>query len=80
MVQSEKHKSGDKTSSGRKIIKNLSWLSGEKFCRIALALPVSILVARYLGPEKLGTLNYANALVGLFIPLSALGLGGINGS
>ncbi len=64
-------------STRTKILKNLSWLSGEHVCKTLIALPVSILVARYLGPEKFGTLSYAACLVGIFSPLAALGLSGI---
>jgi len=61
----------------RKILKNLGWLSGGHVCSALIALPVGIMVARYLGPEKFGILNYAQALVGLFLPLASLGLGSI---
>ena len=61
-------------SSRKKILKNLSWLSGEHVCKTLIALPVSILVAKYLGPTKLGTLSYATSLVGMFSPLATLGL------
>jgi O-antigen/teichoic acid export membrane protein len=41
---------------------------------MGVGLFVGIWVARYLGPEKYGMLNYALALVSIFSPLAALGL------
>lgn len=44
---------------------------------MGVGLFVSIWVARYLGPEQFGTLNYAIAFVVLFTAFSTLGLDGI---
>jgi len=38
---------------------------------------ISVWVARYLGPDKFGTLNYAIAFAGLFGALASLGLDGV---
>ena len=59
------------------ILKNTSWLIFEKISRMAVALFINVMVARYLGPEKFGILGYASSLltfVGTFI---YLGLSGI---
>lgn len=40
-------------------------------------LVVGVWVARYLGPEEYGILNYALSFVGLFLTLATLGLDGI---
>lgn len=64
-------------SSKRHILKNISWLSGEWIIKALVGLPVSIVVARYLGPERVGILGYSLSLVGLFTPLAMAGLGGI---
>lgn len=55
-------------------LRNASWLTLEKLLRVAIIVPIEIFVARYLGPEKYGALNYAFAFVGIFLPLAALGL------
>lgn len=57
-----------------KYLKNTSWLLFERAIRMFLTLFVGIYVARYLGPEKYGLLNYVISFVGLFLPLSSLGI------
>ena len=42
-----------------------------------LTLVIGVLLARYLGPDRFGTLNFALSTVALVQPLSALGLSGI---
>jgi O-antigen/teichoic acid export membrane protein len=62
----------------RKYFSNTSWLLGEKIFRMAVNLVIgTIFVARYLGPEKFGILNYALSFVFLFSAFSTLGLDGI---
>jgi O-antigen/teichoic acid export membrane protein len=61
----------------RKYFANTSWLIAERILRMVVALFVSVYVARYLGPERFGLLNYANSFVGLFIALATLGLDSI---
>ncbi|MCD4770581.1 MAG: flippase [Bacteroidales bacterium] len=61
----------------KKYSKNTAWLIGDKITSMILGLLVGIWVARYLGPDKFGQLNYVFALVGLFAPISSLGLSGI---
>ncbi len=56
---------------------NTSWLGLEKLVRIGLSIIIGALVARYLGPEQFGMLNFAIAMVLLFSTLSTLGLEGI---
>ena len=56
---------------------NTSWLFGEKILRMVVGLFVGIWVARYLGPEQYGLLNYAMSFVGLFTAIATLGLDGI---
>lgn len=60
-----------------KYFANTSWVIGEKILRIIAALVISVWVARYLGPDDFGTLNYAQSLVGLLTAISTLGLNGI---
>jgi hypothetical protein len=56
------------------VLGNAGWLLAEKALRLALGVAVSALVARYLGPEQFGVLNYALALVALFAVLANVGL------
>ncbi len=58
-------------------IKNTFWLVGEKILTMAMVLLVSIFVARYLGAESFGLLNYLLAIIALLTPLSSLGLNAI---
>ena len=61
----------------KKQLKNLSWLFAEKFINVIFAMVAGIWVARYLGPEKFGSYNYALSIVTIFSPLISLGLNGI---
>ncbi|MDP5134941.1 flippase [Rheinheimera baltica] len=56
---------------------NIIWLLFDKFFRLSLSLVVVIWLARYLGPEQFGTLNYALALVSIVGTAAALGLNGL---
>jgi len=58
----------------QRYFKNASWLFMERFVRIVTGLFVGIWVARYLGPEQFGLLSFAQALVGMFTAIAALGL------
>ena len=58
----------------RRILTNTSWLAGDRLIRLGVGLFLTIWVARYLGPDRFGTLNYALAFVFLFSVLGALGL------
>lgn len=52
---------------------NTLWLLSERLIRLILFFLINILIARYLGPEEFGVLNYVISLVGLLIPISLLG-------
>lgn len=56
------------------IVRNSGWLVADRSLRILVGLVVSVWVARYLGPEQYGTLNYAMAFVALFSACATLGL------
>jgi O-antigen/teichoic acid export membrane protein len=58
-------------------INNTGWLFGDKVLRLGLGLLVGVWVARYLGPEQFGLLNYAVAVVALFGAVASVGLNGI---
>jgi O-antigen/teichoic acid export membrane protein len=57
--------------------RNTSWMMGERVMRMVVGLFVGIWVARYLGPEQFGLLNYAQSFVFLFTAIATLGLDGI---
>jgi len=59
------------------IIANTGWLAADQILRMGVGLLVGIWVARYLGPERFGLLNYAVAFVAMFSSLATLGLDGI---
>ncbi len=65
------------SSSLQEIILNTSWLFGDRILRMGVGVIVGIWVARYLGPEMFGLLNYATAFVALFGVLATLGLNSI---
>jgi polysaccharide transporter, PST family len=58
-----------------KIIQNMSWLFASKVLRILISLLVSTWIARYLQPDRFGTLQYALAFCSFFTPLSTTQMG-----
>lgn len=59
------------------VLSNISWLFANNIIRIISGLIVGAWVARYLGPDDRGIMNYAIAYVALFMPLTELGFGSI---
>ncbi|MDC9592792.1 oligosaccharide flippase family protein [Xenorhabdus sp. IM139775] len=57
----------------KKIIFNSMWLIFERLTNIIGGLLVTIYVARYLGPENMGLINYSLAIGALIVPISQLG-------
>lgn len=57
-----------------KILDNIGWLLADRMIHLVVGLLVGIWVARYLGPEQFGLINFATSFVGLFAALSSLGL------
>ena len=62
------------STSYKKVIGNTGWLIFDRVLRMAVGIYVIIWVARYLGPEQFGLLNYAFALTAIISLLSTLGL------
>jgi len=60
-----------------KIVDNIGWLFFDKILRMGVGLLIGVWIARYLGPEQFGLLNFTVALIGLFGALAAMGLQGI---
>jgi len=61
----------------QKVIANTGWLFLDQMLRMAVGLFVTVWVARYLGPEGFGILNYAIAFVALFSAFATMGLNSI---
>lgn len=59
------------------LLKNLQWLIIDRSIRYGGGLVVSVLVARYLGPENYGLLSYAMAFSMLFSPIATLSSDGL---
>lgn len=60
-----------------KILDNIAWLFSDKILRMGIGLLVGVWIARHLGPEQFGLLNYMLAFTGLFGAIATLGLQGI---
>lgn len=59
----------------RKIIGNTGWLFASRVFRIVISLLVTTWIARYLAPDRYGTLQYALAFCSFFLPLSTAQMG-----
>ena len=60
-----------------KVVKNASWLIGIQLVKAVLALVISMLTARFLGPSGFGLINYAASIVSFVAPIMYLGLTGV---
>jgi PST family polysaccharide transporter len=56
------------------VVVNSGWLYADSLFRIVVGVAIAVWVARYLGPNDFGLLNYAAALVAIIAGLSSLGL------
>jgi PST family polysaccharide transporter len=56
---------------------NMGWLFVDRIVRMGMGLFVGVWVARYLGPDQFGSLNFALAFIALFGTATNLGLEGI---
>lgn len=63
--------------SKRQITSNLLWSVAGKIVTLAGSLLVGIVVARYLGPEQYGLMNYVISFVALFQTVAIFGLDNI---
>ena len=57
-----------------KVAKNASWIIISRIIQAVLGLAISMLTARYLGPDNYGLINYAASLVNFIMPVVFLGL------
>jgi O-antigen/teichoic acid export membrane protein len=58
----------------QKVLGNTGWLFADKIIRMGIGLLVGVWMARYLGPEQFGLLNYAGSFVTLFSAIALMGL------
>ena len=65
------------TGNKKKVLRNVAWALLGKSINMLSVLFVGILVARYLGPEQYGLMNYVISYVSLFTILSTFGLDNI---
>lgn len=63
-----------KHSTIKKVLKNVGWLTLDRFLQLIISVLVGIWVARYLGPSDFGLLNFAIAFAALFSPFIGLGI------
>lgn len=56
---------------------NAMWLILSRAAQSLLALAVTMLTARYLGPSNFGLINYASSMVGFASPIAMLGLNSV---
>lgn len=64
-------------NTNSKIIKNTSWIVIGRIFQYGLTLLTTLLVTRYLGPEKMGTIGYAFSYVAIFSSFCTLGMNDI---
>jgi len=58
----------------QKVIANTGWLFADRIVRMGVGLFVVVWMARYLGPQQFGLLNFAAAFTALFGAFATLGL------
>jgi len=61
----------------RKALSSSAWLLSERGLTLFLNFLVSIMLARYLGPQQYGSLSYAVAFVALLSTIPYLGFGAV---
>lgn len=61
-------------SASRRLLLRAGAFVGERAVGLAAGVVAGIVVARYLGPEQLGLLAFAQAVFGLAVPVTDLGL------
>jgi PST family polysaccharide transporter len=67
----------DYSSDLGRVLRNVSWASGERALRLLIGLAVTSVLARYLGAQNFGLLSLGLAIVAILMPFTELGLQGI---
>lgn len=60
-----------------RVIKNATWIIACKIVQSIIAIALSAITARYLGPANFGVINYAASIVSFVVPIMYLGLNAI---
>ncbi len=60
-----------------KEVTNASWIVGCRVLQMLISLLISVLTARFLGPNNYGVINYATAYIAFFTSLCSLGIDSI---
>ena len=58
----------------QKILKNVGWLTFDRFFQLVVSVLIGVWVARYLGPSDFGLMNFAIAFGSLLGPFVGLGV------
>lgn len=58
----------------KNVVKNAAWIIGVRIVQSILALVISMLTARYLGPSNYGVISYASSVVAFVVPIMRLGI------
>jgi O-antigen/teichoic acid export membrane protein len=58
----------------RRYVENFAWLASDRAIRLVVGVVVAGMVARHLGREGYGTLNYAISVLFFFTPFATVGL------
>ncbi len=66
-----------RTLLGSANVKNASWIIAGKLAQMLISMVVGLLTARYLGPDRYGTINYANSYIAFFTAICTLGINSI---
>jgi O-antigen/teichoic acid export membrane protein len=61
----------------KKYLHNTLWIMGDKITSLAVGFLVTIVIARYLGPENFGIYSYAISVASLFAAAGHMGLSGL---
>src|SRR5690554_2609025 len=61
----------------KKYLHNTLWIMGDKVTSIGVGFLVTVVVARYLGPEDFGVFSYAISVAALFAAAGHMGLSGL---
>ncbi|MDP5291628.1 flippase [Oceanimonas sp. CHS3-5] len=61
----------------KKYLQNTLWIMGGKITSLGVGFVVTVIVARYLGPEDFGIFSYALSISALFSAVGHMGLSGL---
>jgi O-antigen/teichoic acid export membrane protein len=61
----------------KKYLHNTFWIMGDKIINLGVAFVITIVIARYLGPENFGIYSYAISVASLFAAAGHMGLSGL---